>query len=57
MDPKRHGYALQQRRVRNWVENSDPYAFFNLPSSRQLFGEVESLLREHRERLFPPTDR
>ena len=45
----------QQHRMRKQVRNSDAYAFFNLLTSEQLLGKVESLLPDHRERLFPPT--
>jgi hypothetical protein len=56
MHPKRRACAQQQRRVRSHSHNSDAYAFFNLLTSPELLGEVESLLPEHRERLFPPTE-
>ena len=56
MHPIRQACVQQQRRVRRHAENSDPYAFFNLLTGPELLGEVESLLPEHRERLFPPTE-
>lgn len=56
MNPIRRPQVQQQRRVRSHVENSDPYAFFNLLTGSELLGEVESLLPEHRERRFPPTE-
>ncbi len=56
MNPSRLACAPQQRRVRSHVENSDPYTFFNLLTSPELLGEVEALLPEHRERLFPPAE-
>ena len=56
MHPKRHACAPQQRRVRSHAGNSDPYTFFNLLTSPELFDEVEALLPAHRERLFPPTE-
>ena len=56
MHPIRRACAQQQHRVRRHVENSDPYAFFNLLTGPALLDEVESLLPEHRERLFPPTE-
>ena len=34
----------------------DSYGFFNLLTSDELFEYTESLLPEHRERLFPPTE-
>jgi hypothetical protein len=52
-----HNARVQQRhRVRQQVRNSDAYTFFNLLTSAQLLDTVESLLPEHRERLFPPTE-
>ena len=48
--------ASQQHRVRKQASNSDAYAFFNLLTGEQLLGKVESLLPDHRERLFPPTE-
>lgn len=56
MHPKRSACAQQQRRVRSHAHNSDAYAFFNLLTSPELLGEVESLLPEHRDRRFPPTE-
>ena len=46
----------QQQRVHRHAANSDTYAFFNLLTSQELLVAVESLLPEHRERLFPPTE-
>ena len=46
----------QQQRVRHHADQSDAFAFFNLLTSPALLDEVESLLPEHRERLFPPTE-
>lgn len=46
----------QEGLVRRQVEQSDAQAFFNLLTSPELFGEVESRLPVHRERLFPPTE-
>ena len=48
--------AWQQHRVGKQARNSDAYSFFNLLTSEQLLDKVESLLPEHRERLFPPTE-
>jgi len=56
MHPRPSACAQQQRRVRSHARNSDAYAFFNLLTSPELLGEVESLLPRHRERLFPPTE-
>ena len=49
-------FAHQQRRVQRHAHNSDAYSFFNLLTGAELFDKVESLLPEHRERLFPPTE-
>ena len=48
--------ARTQQRIRNRVAETDSYAFFNLLTGPQLLQHVESLLPEHRERLFPPTE-
>jgi len=48
--------AARQRRVQKRVDNVDAYGFFNLLTGPQLLDEVEALLPEHRERLFPPTE-
>ncbi len=47
--------AHQQRRIHRRVVNSDSYEFFNLLTGPELLGQVETLLPEHRERLFSPT--
>jgi hypothetical protein len=46
----------QQRRIREHARDSDAYAFFNLLTGPELLDQVESLLPQHRERLFPPTE-
>ena len=46
----------QRSRVRRQADHSDAYVFFNLLTSPALLDRVESLLPEHRERLFPPTE-
>ena len=46
----------QQQRIRRRAEQSDAYTFFNLLTGPELLDRVESLLPEHRERLFPPTE-
>lgn len=56
MDPIRRACAHQQRRVQSHANNSDALAFFNLLASSELLEEVKSLLPEHRERLYPPTE-
>ena len=56
MHTTRRACAYQQRRVRSRANSSDAYAFFNVLTSPELLDEVEALLPEHRERLFPPTE-
>ena len=51
-----HAVTLQQKCIRKHVANNDSYRFFNLLTSDELLNEVESLLPEHRERLFPPAE-
>jgi hypothetical protein len=48
--------AAHQRRVQKRIENIDAYGFFNLLTGPELLDDMESLLPEHRERLFPPTE-
>ncbi len=56
MHPNPRLRVQQQSRVRRRAEQSDAFAFFNLLTSPELLDQVESLLPEHRERLFPPTE-
>ena len=56
MHPIRRACVQQQRRVRSHADTRDAYTFFNLLTGPALLGEVEALLPEHRERLFPPTE-
>ena len=56
MHPTRSAQIHQQRHIRNRVSNSDSYAFFNLLTSPELLDQVEVLLPDHRERLYPPTE-
>lgn len=46
----------QQKRLRQHLVNTDAYNFFNILTGPELLDEVEGLLPEHRERLFPPTE-
>jgi len=48
--------ARQRHQVRKQSSRTDSYEFFNLLTSDHLLDKVESLLPEHRERLFPPTE-
>ena len=56
MHPTRSAQVQQQRRVRSRASNSDSYDFFNVLTSPELLDQVEILLPDHRERLFPPTE-
>ena len=56
MHPNRNAGAQQRRVVRSLADRSDAYTFFNILTGPELFDEVESMLPEHRERLFPPTE-
>jgi len=56
MNPRRRAAILQQRRSHHLTSNADAYAFFNLLTGPELFEQVDSLLPDHRERLFPPTE-
>ena len=56
MHPKQRARAEQQQRIGKQAQNSDAYRFFDLLTSPELLETVESLLPEHRERLFPPTE-
>ena len=46
----------QQRRIRAQARGSDAYAFFNVLTGPELFDKVESVLPDHREHRFPPTE-
>ena len=46
----------QQNQISNHHSKLDALSFFNQLTSDQLFERVESLLPEHRERTFPPTE-
>ena len=60
MHPKPNARVRQQERIRRHVRKqaraSNACAFFNLLTGPDMFDEVELLLPEHRERLFPPTE-
>ena len=47
---------IQQNSVLYHRQNSNYLDVFNLMTSDALFDRIESLLPEHRERLFPPTE-
>ena len=46
----------QQHRISDHHSKLDALVFFNQLTSDQLFERVESLLPDHRERTFPPTE-
>jgi hypothetical protein len=48
--------CLHQQRIRSHAASSDSYTFFNLLTGPEFLDQAESLLPEHRERLFPPTE-
>jgi hypothetical protein len=56
MHPTRSVQVHQQRRIRKSASNSDSYEFFNMLTSPELLDQVEVLLPDHRERLYPPTE-
>lgn len=47
---------IQQRSFNKYASKTDCHHIFNLLTSPDLFNQVESLLPEHRERLFPPVE-
>ena len=57
MYPKHHARARSNNdEFASHAHNSDAYAFFNLLTGPELLDEVESLLPQHRERVFSPTE-
>ncbi|RDH90891.1 MAG: IS4 family transposase, partial [endosymbiont of Seepiophila jonesi] len=56
MHPSQHVRIHQQKRISAHAANSDSYEFFNLLTGPEFLDKVESLLPDHRERLFPPTE-
>lgn len=56
MHPNERARVHQQRGIQGQAARSDAYTFFNVLTGAELFEAVESLLPEHRERLFPPTE-
>lgn len=56
MHPTRSTKSHQLRCVHHHAINSDSYDFFNVLTSAELLEQVEILLPDHRERLFPPTE-
>jgi hypothetical protein len=56
MQPTHNPRAQQQQRMRSHIHRSNADTFFNLLTRPELLGEVESLVPQHRERIFPPTE-
>jgi hypothetical protein len=56
MHAKHPACARQQRRARRHDRYSNPYTFLHLLTGPELRDEVDALVPEHRERLFPPTE-
>lgn len=55
-DAIRSARTQQQRRIGSRVNSSDAYSFFNVLTGPALFAKVESVLPQHRERRYPPTE-
>jgi hypothetical protein len=56
MDRTARSVTGQCRRVMHHAGEADAYSLFNLLTGPELFDKVESLLPEHRERLYPPSE-
>jgi len=56
VNPRQSFATRQQRLVLSQANDTDAYGFFNLLTGPELLEDVEELLPEHRERLFPPTE-
>jgi len=56
MHPTQRACLHQQQRIHSYATSSDSHTFFNLLTDAEFLDPVESLLPEHRERLFPPTE-
>lgn len=56
MHPNRKIQQIQQQRLEHHRQQTDAYEFFNVLTSDELLSVVESLLPDHRERLYPPTE-
>ncbi len=56
MHPNYSSLKHQQNKISNYSNTLNALSFFNQLTSDQLFEHVESLLPEHRERTFPPTE-
>ena len=56
MNRKQATHKHQHNRVRHHAGKTNSYDYFNLLTSSEMFETVESVLPEHRERTFPPTE-
>lgn len=56
MHAMRNARMRQRRVLRREIARSDAYTFFNLLTDDESLDQVEALLPQHRERLFPPTE-
>ena len=56
MQTNRELRNIQQKVVRKQAQNSTAHQFFNILTGHQLLCAIETLLPEHRERRFPPTE-
>jgi hypothetical protein len=56
MHPNAHEVGGQRGRIGYHVRGSDALRFFNVLTGAESFDKVESLVPEHRQRLFPPTE-
>jgi hypothetical protein len=56
MHPTLTRNSYQQKRISNHLSNTNSLSFFNLLTSDALFEKLESLLPDHRERVYPPTE-
>lgn len=56
MHPTQRMRTQQSGQLHRQAERTDAYAFFNLLTAPQWLDQVETLLPEHRERMFPPTE-
>lgn len=46
----------KQHRLKHYASSRDAFSFFNQLTSPELLETMESVLPEHRDRLFPPTE-
>lgn len=56
MKARRQSQRAQQKAILEHRDGVDEFTYFNLLTSPELLHQLESLLPEHRERLFPPTE-